>query len=388
MKIQVIKIQQPIWYFYIWKISADTLIRLSYSDIRKMETWDDNFIWIQREIKTEKVKWIKEYLKSFDATFPNSVVLNINKEFLVKETDTFLEIKDDYKVFSIIDWQHRLKWLEGEKDLSNFEVIVTIYINLLISEQANLFSTINSTQTKVDPSLKYNLELESELYTPRKFIALLVEWFNDFNKSPLKWELKDKKEILFDWKIKVLDDKSSEDDKNDAIISWSGFARETEKLLYNEKDYFKIRNLLHDYNWESRSKYLNQLYIKTEKYILWDFYINNDIKILFKILYNYFLVFSRYFPKDWWNKESILNKTTWFWAIMKLFKDIYIDLLLKNNNDTYKIEYFTEEVFKGYLKKIAKLDWTINSDNYPWSWESSAVRLYRIFKEEIFWKVD
>lgn len=386
LKINTIKIIQ--WNnkpFFVWKINANDLINLSSVDIRKMQNKDDKFIWIQRKIRPEKVKEIKNYLQSYDSLFPNGIILNIKKDDVINKWENFLEINKNQNVFSIIDWQHRLEWLRWENIANNFDVIVTIFIWLDTSEQAYIFSTINSTQTKVDPSLKYNLELESNLYTPRKFIWLLIESFNSFNKSPLKWEL-DKEETLFEWKIKFLWPNATPEEIENAIISWSWFAREIEKLLYDEKDYFNIRNLLFKNITKNRKDFLNDFYnYKKDKYILWDYYINDEVNVLFRILYNYFLVFSKNFTKDWWNKESILNKTTWFWAIMKLFKDIYLDILLKNKSDTYKIEYFTEKIFNNYLEKIAKLDWTINSNNYPWSWESSVNKLYKVFKKEIFW---
>lgn len=94
-----------------------------------------------------------------------------------------MTIDDSPNAFSIIDGQHRLAGLGtmDDKYRENFEVIVSIYKDLKISEQAYLFSTINSQQTKVNPSLNYNLELESEITTPRKFVALIGKAFNELD---------------------------------------------------------------------------------------------------------------------------------------------------------------------------------------------------------------
>lgn len=381
LKINTIKIIQ--WNnkpFFVWKINANDLINLSSVDIRKMQNKDDKFIWIQRKIRPEKVKEIKNYLQSYDSLFPNGIILNIKKDDVIFLWENFLEIKKNPNVFSIIDWQHRLEWLRWEKIANNFDVIVTIFIWLETSEQAYIFSTINSTQTKVDSSLKYNLELESNLYTPRKFIWLLVESFNSFDKSPLKWEL-DKEETLFEWKIKFLWPNATQEEKENAIISWSWFAREIEKLLYDEKDYFNIRNLLYKNITKERKYFLNDFYSdKKDKYIFWDYYINDEINVLFKILYNYFLSCKENFKLDWLSKDSILNKTTWFWAMIKLFVDIYKDMKIK------WLEFNEKNFDINYISKIKDMDWTINTENYKWSWESSINELYKVFHDKIFIK--
>lgn len=366
-KINVIKVTQPIWDFYIWKINANKLIDLSFSDIRRMEeNKDDKFIWVQRDLNKKRIKKIKEYLESFDSTFPNSVVLTIDSENIISENDDFLIIKDFNDVFSIIDWQHRLAWLDWSDKSNKFDIIVTIFKDLNDSQQANLFSTINSEQSKVDPSLKYNLELESELYTPRKFIALLTETFNSFEKSP------------FYWKLKILWSNMSEEDRKETILSWSWFSRELEYILYKDDDYFKIRNLLYKNNNDSnRNKYLSELKYDNNKFVLWDFYLKDDIKWAFKILYNYFISFKNNFNNDWNNPKSILLKTTWYWAMIKLFVDIYNDI-------NEKWLEFNEDSFNKYIIKIRDMDWTINSDNYKSSWWASANELYKVFKENIF----
>lgn len=365
-KINVIKITQPIWDFYIWKINANKLIDLSFSDIRRMEEdKDDKFIWVQRNLNKKRIKKIKEYLESYDSTFPNSVVLTIESENIVSEKDNILEIVDSKDVFSIIDWQHRLAWLDWHNKANDFDIIVTIFKDLTDSQQANLFSTINSEQSKVDPSLKYNLELESELYTPRKFVALLTETFNSFEKSP------------FYSKLKILWSNMSDEEKRDTILSWSWFSRELENILYKDEDYFKIRNLLHKNKDSNRKNLLSDLKYDSSKYILWTFYLNDDIKWAFKILFDYFITFKNNFDNDWNNSKSILLKTTWYWAMIKLFVDIYNDISIK------KLDVNTES-FNLYISKVKEMDWTINSENYKSSWWASANELYKIFKEKIF----
>ena len=59
------------------KISSKELVKLAKADIRKI--YEDNvYGGIQRELKKSKVESIKKYLKLPKATFPNSIILNVN----------------------------------------------------------------------------------------------------------------------------------------------------------------------------------------------------------------------------------------------------------------------------------------------------------------------
>ena len=82
----------------------------------------------------------------------------------------FLKIRAHEKAASIIDGQHRLA---GFTDLNSrdFELIVSIFIDLPVEDQAMLFATINLKQTKVSPSLVYDLFEETKLRSPQKTLT-------------------------------------------------------------------------------------------------------------------------------------------------------------------------------------------------------------------------
>lgn len=153
--LKVLKVSQPIGFMYITKIAGNVLCELARADIRKLYKNED-YIGIQRELDPERVKNIKKYIATSDASFPNSIILNLASEHIIEEGEDYIVIEKNDKVFSIIDGQHRLSGFENNKVF--FEVIVTIFIDLDDEKQAVLFKTINSEQKKVNPSFKYDLE--------------------------------------------------------------------------------------------------------------------------------------------------------------------------------------------------------------------------------------
>ena len=89
--LNTIKVTQPIGELFITKIDQATLWEMSKVDRRHI-TNDDEVIGVQRELKADKIRQIKKYLTTINATFPNSIILNVNRENLIKFTF-------DYKSF-------------------------------------------------------------------------------------------------------------------------------------------------------------------------------------------------------------------------------------------------------------------------------------------------
>ncbi|VXB69334.1 DGQHR domain-containing protein [Chryseobacterium sp. 8AT] len=184
ISLDIIKVKQPIGTIYVGKISPNLLLQMSTVDRRRIIE-DDEVLGIQRDLKPEKVTQIKNYLSTIDATFPNSIIVNTTSEFVINESETILNLQINDSTFTIIDGQHRVEGFR-ENTLANFELIVAIFKDLKIEQQASIFSTINSQQTKVDPSHNLNLELDSKVYTPIKMIIEVAQSFNFDKESPWK----------------------------------------------------------------------------------------------------------------------------------------------------------------------------------------------------------
>lgn len=360
--LNVIKVDQPIGIMYIGKMKGNELCDLAKADIRKLYNNDD-YIGIQRELDPIRVKNIKKYLHTGDASFPNSIILNLKSEYVLEENDEYLKITKDQNAFSIIDGQHRLAGFENNEVA--FEVIITIFIDLDDEQQALLFKTINSEQKKVNPSFKYDLEAYSSVKTPEKMIRELTLAFTIDQKSPWYGRIKmsGKKDRL----------------SSKGVISQKAFADPIVKYIYNEDDRYEIRDTLNLFkkqndkedNFKIKGVFEENKYEK-DKYIFWQFYINDKEEVLYKILLNYFMALHNILKDDWeYSYNSVLIKTTGYNAVMKLFKDVYLFLY---NDKNFKVERFQE-----VLLPLKKLSGSITAENYGASGDSSANQLYREF---------
>ncbi len=346
--LHILTVEQPIGRFYITKISYSALWAMSKVDRRHI-TEDDEVLGIQRELKNDKVNQIKKYITTVFATFPNSIIVNVSRSNIVDQTDDVLSLKVNDDTFTIIDGQHRLAGFDNYKG-GNFELVLSVFVDLDISQQADIFSTINSEQTKVDPSLNVNLELDSKYYTPRKMMVEIAQSFNYAKESP--WHNG----------IKMLGC-----GKN-GFISLSSFARPLFGLTYRENDWYVIKNHLIIGDEE---KSFDDFSYDASKYLFWEFYKQRDSASVYKILNNYFSALKDIFPIDWMNEKSILNRTTGYNAMMRLFKD-YIPIGLEEKRFTY--DFFIEK-----LTPLSKLDGSIRSENYGSSGLYSTNQLYKDF---------
>jgi DGQHR domain-containing protein len=187
------RIEQPIGELYTTSIDWQTLKKIAYTFPRVLmgidETGKEEYAGIQRHLSPERVKEISAYVNEDSAaTFPSSIIINIpieeldvvavNPSFTITNNDEQNDIKclDEnqtinieipelyvftfpYKegVAQIIDGQHRMSGFENSSSDLKFDLPVTIFVDQLIPVQAEIFSTINGKQTRVTPSLVYDL---------------------------------------------------------------------------------------------------------------------------------------------------------------------------------------------------------------------------------------
>lgn len=346
LKLEILNVTQSIGCFYVAIINPNDLLNMSYVDRRRIEN-EDSYLGIQREIKIAKVNQIKNYLRSVDATFPNTIILNTESQYIINEEHDILELKMDPNTFTIIDGQHRL---EGFRDSNKkgFDLIITIFKDLALEQQASIFSTINSQQTKVDPSLNLNLELNSSVFTPKKMMIEIAQSFNYDKESP--WYKN----------IKLLGSGT------EGIISLSAFVNPLLEYTYPESEYYQIRNSLF-----AEQNLVNLPDYDHRKYFFWGFYKKREPHIIYKILLNYFNAIKNLLSNDWLNSSSLLTKTTGYNAIIKLLKEY---VLLGIDKEDLSYEFFYEN-----LKPIHVLNGEITSDNFGASGLLASNELYKQF---------
>ena len=343
-----LKIRQPIGDLYVAKIKAKDLLKISYSDIRAIadETYRNTYLGIQRKLDPKREKEIAEYVQTFDATFPTSIVVYIDENNVeIKENNndtlqiTIINMSD--KTAKIIDGQHRLAGLQvaidfleqNNSDLFNtgdqklqaikdFELSLTILIGMDIAEQANIFSKVNLTQTKVNKSLVYDLEEYSKIRSPYKSAHNIAIALNYNEKSPFYKKIKRLGYIDF----------------GRETLTQQTFVESLTKLFLSP-DPEKDRDDMARYEKLSEIDYSDKFPFRKL------FADNNDVTIA-KILYNYFNAVRSKWPEAWESSKYLLSKNNGFRALMKYLRDIYTEA--SSNNTTVP----TVEIFFKYFESF------------------------------------
>ena len=311
IKIKCLEVKQPIGTYYIGVIKHEDLVKISYADIRRLDNGNEKreveiYSGIQRELSSKRVKEISKYVNLVDSTFPSSVILHINEEDVEYDSSTnimFLPFRDN--VAKVLDGQHRIAGLENFEGNSNdFDVNVTIFIEMELEDQAIVFATINKTQTKVNKSLVADLFAFAKYRSPQKTCHNIVRALNQKDGSPFKD------------KIKIL---GTADDKERETITQATFS---EKLMgFISKDPMDDRNT---YKKGNIPKKFSGTELK--KRPLRNLFIDEKDADIARIIWDYFDAVQEKWPNAWWNveKEMILNKSTGFLAFMRFFKDAYV----------------------------------------------------------------
>jgi len=351
-----LKINQPIGEFYCCVMKAKDLYEISFSDVRRLkreqnENDFETYLGIQRELNPARVKKIKEYITSVDATFPNSIIVAIDGKFVSLNNENLeITFNDDQKgkIAKILDGQHRLagfedssfKFTSQEDNSIDFEVLVTIFIEADLHTQAQVFTMVNQNQTKVNKSLVYDLESLALARNPSKTAHQLAVFLNSAEGSP------------FYHRIKRLGIKTKGIDNE--LITQAAFVENIVKLiskrpaldrdilLGKKKQFLGLKNTsLPD---DDVSSYKRMPLRKS-------FIIGDDVSIGENI-YNFFSSVENKWPKGWSkdNRNSVLNKTVGLIALTRLFRDIY-----NKQVEFEELSYggvIPKDVFTEYLKEI------------------------------------
>ena len=370
----VIEVTQRIGTFFIGSLGAQELVQIAYADVRRIEERDvEKYLGIQRPLDEKRVKQIKKYLESPDASFPTGIVLSINQnctEFDQKGQLVLKQYESDFegesipisKIAKILDGQHRIaafvneNW-EFDETLwqligNEFQFNVIIFIGLDIDEQATIFATVNLAQTKVNKSLVYDLEGLSKTRSPFRTchqIAVALDSVDD--RSPLYERIKR-------LGVKTKGRESSEPLTQavfvEALVNLISPDPFADRILYlkgKKPEHATDKELL---KYPFRNLFINQK--------------DNDIAL---IIFNYFSAIQKTWRQAWQGKNvegNILPRSNAFKAFMRYLKKIYVELA---NTDIGRIPTINE--FQTAFSKIKVSDEDFTSGNFkPGSGGESA----------------
>lgn len=348
------EVTQPIGTFYIGAIAHTDLIQISYSDVRRIEKRDvEKYLGIERPLSPGRVAELQDYVNVIDATFPNNIILAISSEHAKYiSSRTIMCIVNETDVAKIIDGQHRIAGLEKYSG-SSFQMIVSIFIDMDIEDQAMVFSTINLKHTKVSKSLSYDLYEYAKARSPQKTCHNIAKLLNNKVGSPFKD------------RIKILGKATG---KPAETLTQATFV---DRLLkYITKKPLKDRDIL------KRGKKLDKVDENTSRRLIFRnmFIVRQDAEIA-RSLWNYFAAVEERWPKAWKQsiKGNILNRSTGFGALMRFLRPVYLSL---RENDGIISK---DDVLK-ILKEVSLEYMDFNPDRYkPGS--SGESELFRDFCE-------
>lgn len=339
--IKALKVSQPIGEFYFGKIKAKDLVNITYSDVRRMADSEsrqlDDYIGIQRPLIESRIRQINSYISGVDSSFPNSIIIAMNSDNVSwneSNGDFIISPNEDgdlSKLAKILDGQHRIAGFDDSNttfindvgDVSDFELLITIFVDADISTQANVFSTVNLAQTKVNKSLVYDLESLAYSRSPEKTCHDIAVLLNKEKDGPFEKRIK---------RLGVATPNISNE-----TLTQAAFVENLMKLITfdakSDRNYFLAKQkggkIAKEYSLEktddkSLIKYpLRQSFLSDK-----DFIIATNVS-------NFFNSVRSLWPNAWdkSNKQSSLNKTIGLIALFRVLRDI-----LSYMNERYDID--------------------------------------------------
>ena len=361
--IPCLKVTQPIGDFYIASIDSALLCEITYFDVRRImdeEREFESYLGVQRPVEKKRVADLKKYVRGEDACFPTSViiaipgdcasydeakgVMTIQNKVNVQSGEEPIYVKNIAKV---LDGQHRIEGLR-DYDSGDFKVNVSIFVDIDVATQAQIFSTVNLEQTKVNKSLVYDLFALATHRSPQKTCHHIAVALDKSDGSPFYKRIK---------RLGV----TTKNRFNETITQ----ATFVESLLpYISLDPKGDRNT---YLKNKKPPLLGADELRNV--IFGNMFIAEMDPEITDVLWNYFSAVAERWPKAWSATGTglILNKTNGFRALMRFLKPSYLKITSPGSVPT-------QDQFLNIFKAIAIQEDEFNLENFkPGSGGESAL---------------
>jgi DGQHR domain-containing protein len=269
--------KQKSWQILSFVMDSATFDRIAFVSRRD----DDKDEGYQRNLSKQRASDIARYIDRENGCIPNSILVNLEDGATYDEKTQVLRIPNQPKAAWVIDGQHRMFGLRQAK--TAYDLVVTAFLGLDVSEQAKQFKLINSKQKGVPTSLLYDLlDLTKDgTYVQQRGHELATR-LNDDPESP--------------WYGQI-----------DLIGSGDGLITQT-RVVTAVESLISDRGALFQYSEEEQ----------------------------YGILKNYFTAIKTLFPADWGNKHSVLTKALGFSAWLILLPQVLTICLQRFQNFTVK----------------------------------------------------
>jgi len=362
-----LKVRQPIGEFFVGVLDSKRLCDITYFDVRRIlhEREFETYLGIQRPLSVKRVTEIQQYVQTVDACFPTAIVLSVSANCAKHDAENRILTLSAYEdpedtaksiayreIAKVIDGQHRI---EGLKDYSgpNFDVNVSIFIEIDVAEEAYIFSTVNLAQTKVNRSLAYDLFELARSRSPQKLCHNIAVALDQDAKSPFHHRIK---------RLGV----ATEGRFNETLTQ----ATFVESLL----DYISL-NPVHDRDLYIRGKTpIKANAQESRRLIFRNMMIDKRDMEIADVLWAYFDAARSKWPRAWSSMGSgmMLNRTNGFRGLMRFLLPAYLHLVGPG-------EVPTKSQFETVFQRIQMNDDEFNTDNFR-PGTSGEVALYNALK--------
>lgn len=331
IRLPVLCVRQPVGDFFTASIPARDLVEMSYSDVRRLvqdERDFERYLGIQRPLNKKRVKQIREYIHGEDASFPTAVIVAVEEicaEFepigngssgVLTLTGTEIgDVADNVvswdRIAKVIDGQHRIAGFLDEDTLQysydrEFDINVSIFVGADVSEQANIFATVNLAQTKVNTSLVYDLTELAKTRSPQRTCHNVAVALDKERSSP-----------LFK-RIKRLG--TATPGRTKEPLTQAAFVESLLKFI--SPNPVRDRNDL-----LSGKKIPKASEAELEKFPFRNLFLEDKEVDITEIVYNYFKAIEKKWPTAWRDKDrvgNLLPRSNAFKAFMEyLREDVY-----------------------------------------------------------------
>ena len=300
-----LEVTQPIGTFYVGVLPSKSLVNLSYSDVRRPEGQRrdvERYLGIERPLDQKRVAEIREYVGTVDASFPSPIIVAVDASDTQYDSGSgMFRVRDLQGIAKVLDGQHRLAGLATYEEA--FDLVVTIFVDMDIENQALLFATINLEQTKVSKSLAYDLYEYARQRSPQKSAHNIVRLLDSEAGSPFLGKIK--------------------------ILGTAGNPEETlsQAVLVDALLPLVSANPVEDRDLVKRGKRLPRATPDEERsLILRNMWLDNEDEKIARVLWNYFGAVEDRWEDSWRvpRRGNMLNRTTGFRGLMLFLRPSYL----------------------------------------------------------------
>lgn len=388
ISVPALRVRQPIGDFFVCVFPAKELVDISWVDVRRIagEAGEiDEYLGIQRKISESRVKQIRRYVRTADATFPSSIIVAIpGRCARWSEEKRELEIfayEDDFdpsqsvpfeRIAKVLDGQHRIRGLakpDGDQfvfDLGSgvsFDLNVAVFVEADIAQQATIFATVNLAQTKVSKSLVYDLYSLNESRSPQKSAHNIAVALDAKEESPFFQSIK---------RLGVATPNRGDFKEHLTQAAFvEGLLPHITPNAVDDRDFF-MRNLGAKLNKPSE--------VELRKHVFRGLFVNEQEGEIAKIIWSYFDAIRTRWPISWNLEErgNIIRRTNGFRAFMVVIKDFYLQAL-----DGRAVgDFVSAREFGKLFAQVEIEDGEFTADNFP-PGSSGESALKRALREAI-----